>query len=97
MLEARRMREIAQTSHFKSDLKKLARDGRHDVGEMLAVVEMLAGDRPLAEKFAGHPLFGECRGHRECHIRPDWLLIYRLEPGRLVLVRTGSHAELYNK
>jgi mRNA interferase YafQ len=89
------MREIVQTSRFESDLKKLARSGRHDIDELLAVIEMLAGEKPLSEKYHDHPLSGECLGHRDCHIRPDWLLIYRLEPGRLILVRSGSHAELY--
>jgi len=89
------MREIVQTSRFKSDLKKLARSGRHDADELFAVIEILACGKPLPEKFKDHPLFGECLGHRDCHIRPDWLLIYRLEPGRLILVRSGSHSELY--
>lgn len=90
------MRKIALTSHFKSDLKKLARSGSHDLKELLAVIEMLASDKRLPEKYMDHPLHGECLDHRDCHIRPDWLLIYRLEPGRLILVRSGSHAALYN-
>lgn len=65
--------------------------------ELLVVVEMLAAGSQLPEKCLDHPLSGECRGYRECHIRFDWLLVYRLEPGRLLLVRTGSHAELYRK
>jgi len=89
------MREIAQTSRFKSDLKKLARSGRHDLKGLLAVIEILTSDKPLPEKYMYHPLHGECRDHRDCHIRPDWLLIYRLEPGRLILIRSGSHSALY--
>jgi mRNA interferase YafQ len=89
------MREIVQTSRFKSDLKKLARSGRYDVDELLVVIEMLACGKPLPIKFKDHPLSGEWQDHRDCHIRPDWLLIYRLEPGRLILVRSGSHAVLY--
>ena len=91
------MREIVQTSRFKSDLKKLARSGRYDVEELLDVVELLAGGKLLPDKLMDHSLAGEWRDHRDCHIRPDWLLIYRLEPDRLVLVRTGSHSELYKK
>jgi len=91
------MREIVQTSRFKSDLKKLARSGRYDVDELLDVVESLAGGKPLPDRLMDHPLAGEWRDHRDCHIRPDWLLIYRLEPDRVVLVRTGSHSELYKK
>jgi mRNA interferase YafQ len=89
------MREIVQTSRFKSDFKKLARSGRHDIDELLIVIEMLAGGKSLPEKFQDHPLSGEWQDHRDCHIRPDWLLIYRLEPGRLILVRSGSHSALY--
>jgi mRNA interferase YafQ len=89
------MREIVQASRFKSDLKKLARSGRHDVNELLAVIEMLAGDKLLPEKYKDHPLSGEWQDHRDCHIRYDWLLIYRLEPDRLILVRSGSHSALY--
>jgi mRNA interferase YafQ len=89
------MREIARTSHFKNDLKKLVRSGRHDLKELLAVIEMLAADRQLPEKYLDHPLSGECLDYRDCHIHYDWLLIYRLETGRLILVRSGSHAELY--
>ena len=91
------MREIVQTSRFRSDLKKLARSGRYDVEELLDVIESLSGGKPLPERLKDHPLVGEWRDHRDCHIRPDWLLIYRLEPSRLVLVRTGSHSELYKK
>lgn len=89
------MREIARTTHFKNDLKKLIHSGRFGSLELLEVIEMLASGGPLPEKYLDHPLGGECRDLRECHIRFDWLLVYRLEPGRLVLVRTGSHSELY--
>jgi len=89
------MREIAQTAHFKNDLKKMGHSGRYDLKELLTVIEMLATGNPLPKKYLDHPLSGECRDLRECHIRFDWLLIYRLEPGRLILVRSGSHAELY--
>jgi mRNA interferase YafQ len=89
------MREIVYTPHFKSDLRKLGRSGRYDLKELLTAIEMLATGNPLPEKYLDHPLSGECRDHRDCHIRFDWLLLYRLQPGRLVLVRSGSHAELY--
>jgi mRNA interferase YafQ len=91
------MREITRTPHFKEDLKKLACSGRPDEGELQEVIEMLAAGAHLPEKYLDHHLAGECEDFRECHIRFDQLLLYRLEPGRLVLVRTGSHAELYKK
>lgn len=89
------MREIVRTAHFKSDLKRVAKSGKYDVAELLAVVKHLASDIPLPEKCRDHALSGEWKNHRDCHIRPDWLLIYQLQKGRLVLVRTGSHAELF--
>ena len=91
------MREIIRTPHFKNDLKKLLCSGRHDAQELQDVIEMLAAGGPLPEKYLDHHLAGECEDLRECHIHFDRLLLYRLEPGRLVLVRTGSHADLYKK
>lgn len=61
------------------------------------VVAMLARNDPLGQLLRDHALTGSWKDHRECHLRPDWLLIYRLEPGRLVLVRTGTHSDLFNK
>ena len=89
------MKEIVRGRRFKADLKRVARSGRYRVEELLQVVEALAMDRPLESKYRDHALVGEWADFRECHIRPDWLLIYRLEPDRLVLVRTGSHADLF--
>ena len=89
------MREIIRQSQFKTDLKRIARSGRYQVAELLTVIDALANDRPLASKHHDHPLAGHWQSYRECHLRPDWLLIYKLEPGRLILVRTGSHSELF--
>jgi mRNA interferase YafQ len=89
------VREIVRQRQFKADLKRLARSGRYQVAELLTVVSGLAHDQPLAAKHRDHALMGQWQSYRECHIRPDWLLIYKLEPGRLVLVRTGSHSELF--
>jgi mRNA interferase YafQ len=91
------MREIIKTPHFKEDLKKLACSGRHDERELQDVIDMLAAGVRLPEKYLDHALAGECEDFRECHIRFDRLLLYRLEPGRLVLVRFASHEELYKK
>jgi mRNA interferase YafQ len=94
-MERREMREIARTSQFKKDFKKLARSGRYDLNELLDVIEMLSLGKLLPEQCEDHPLSGEWKDHRDCHIRPDWLLIYCLEPDRLTLVRTGTHSALY--
>ena len=89
------MREIVRQAQFKTDFKRIARSGRYKVADLLTVVDDLANDRPLASKHRDHALSGNWQQYRECHIKADWLLIYKLEPGRLILVRTGSHSELF--
>jgi len=59
------------------------------------VVRLLAAGLPLEERYHDHPLLGGYRGARECHIEPDWLLIYELTEEELILIRTGSHADLF--
>jgi mRNA interferase YafQ len=91
------MRTISRTSRFKKDYKREAR-GRHRAAldaDLLAVVSLLAADSPLPEKLRDHPLTGEWVDHRDCHIKPDLVLIYRVpDAERLELVRLGSHSEL---
>ena len=89
------MRQIIQTSRFKRDYKKIASCGRYDGADFLEIVELLAQDKPLAIKHRDHALGGEWQGFRECHIKPDWLLIYQKHDKKLILVRTGSHSELF--
>lgn len=89
------MREIFQQNQFKKDLKRIKKAGRYRLKDILEVVEILAQDGQLQHKNHDHPLIGDWKDFRECHILPDWLLIYRLEPGKLILVRTGSHSELF--
>lgn len=88
-------REIVPTGAFRQDYKRLSKSPRHGPGEMKTLVDDLAEDRPLAAKHRDHALTGNWRDHRECHVKADWLLIYRLEPGRLILVRTGTHSDLF--
>ena len=89
------MKAIVQTSQFKQDLKRVKYSGGYDIDDLLAIVGLLANDRPLAEKHKAHPLHGHWKNHQECHIKPDWLLIYQQLPDKLILVRTGSHSELF--
>lgn len=91
----KRVREIIRQTQFKTDLKRIARSGRYQVAELLTVADDLANERPLPSKHRDHPLAGQWQSYRECHIKPDWLLIYKLEPERLILVRTGSHSDLF--
>lgn len=94
------MREIIQTKKFKQDYKKIASSGRYLADDFLSVVELLAQDKILPIKFYDHALKGEWIGYRECHIKPDWLLIYtKLNTNnnkRLLLIRMGSHSELFS-
>jgi mRNA interferase YafQ len=89
------VRQIVQTAQFKKDLKKVALSGRHQAGELFEIVARLARDEPLSERHRDHALSGNWLHHRECHVRPDWLLIYKSTPEFLTLVRTGSHSELF--
>jgi mRNA interferase YafQ len=91
------MRTISRTSRFKKDYNREAK-GQHRAtldADLLAVVSLLAADNPLPEKLRDHPLTGEWADHRDCHIKPDLVLIYRTpDEKRLELVRLGSHSEL---
>jgi mRNA interferase YafQ len=69
------VKAIVQTSQFKQDLKRVKYSGRYDRDDLLAIVALLACDQPLAEKHKDHPLHGNWKNHKECHIKSDWLLI----------------------
>ena len=89
-------REIRRTSEFKSDYKKAKKQGK-DIALLLKIIEMLANDEPLSEKHRDHALTGNWKGHRECHVTPDWLLVYRkTDEGELMLLlaRIASHSDL---
>ena len=91
------MRRIERTNQFKRDYKREVK-GLHRrtlENDFLATVRALANDEALAKKYRDHALAGEWRDHRDCHIKPDLILIYR-KPERdvLQLVRLGSHGEL---
>jgi mRNA interferase YafQ len=91
------MRTISRTSRFKKDYKREAK-GQHRAtldADLVAAVSLLVADSTLPEKFRDHPLTGEWADHRDCHIKPDLVLIYRLPDAEsLELVRLGSHSEL---
>ena len=84
------------TSQFKRDLK-LAKKQQRELDKLFDVVEKLASGESLEEKFRDHPLTGKYKGVRECHVEPDWLLIYEIKEDVLVLMlyRTGTHSELF--
>ena len=88
-------RDIVWTAQFKRDYK-LAEKRNKDMSLIDNCIRMLATRGELAPKYRDHSLTGNWVGHRECHIQPDWLLIYRIEGDDLILVltRTGSHSDL---
>ena len=91
------MRAIKQTSQFKRDLKRESR-GVHKLTlqrDFVSIVSMLANDLVMPEKYRDHALAGEWAAHRDCHIKPDLVLIYsKPNIAELLLVRLGSHSEL---
>jgi mRNA interferase YafQ len=91
------MRAISYTNRFKRDFKreKAARHGKTLDSDLTETVRMLANDTPLPRRYFDHALSGDWSDHRDCHIKPDLVLIYRKpDPDRLELVRLGSHSEL---
>ena len=96
------MREIRQRNEFKRDFRQKYRSKYKSLlvegGEFDQVVKKLANDIPLEPKYRDHPLHGKQEGSRECHIRPDLLLVYRYEGNYLILLEMlGSHAELFGQ
>jgi mRNA interferase YafQ len=85
---------IRQATRFRRGVKRLQRPGA-DLSKLQTVIVSLAAQEPLDERYRDHALVGNWRGFRECHIQPDWLLIYRIAGEELQLARTGSHAELF--
>ena len=92
------MLKIRYETTFKKDYKRIVKRG-YDTRLMEAVISMLAEQKELPQKYQDHMLSGDFRGCRECHITPDWLLIYRIleEELLLVLTRTGTHSDLFKK
>ncbi|MBO5636466.1 MAG: type II toxin-antitoxin system YafQ family toxin [Acidaminococcaceae bacterium] len=88
--------EVKFTSQFKKDLKK-AKKQHKDLNELFSVIETLAEGGLLDTKYHDHDLSGDYKGTRECHIEPDWLLVYEIVNEILVLMlyRVGSHSELF--
>lgn len=88
------IRRLFTTSTFERDLRRMKRQQR-DLDKMEAIVELLRRSATLPPNCRVHPLRGEWDGHWDCHVEPDWLLIYKLPPAALILVRTGTHSDLF--
>jgi len=90
------MLDIVASNRFKKDLKTAMKRG-YQIGLLEAVVDKLAMREPLEERYRDHLLTGNYGGFRECHITPDWLLVYQVRETELVLFlsRTGTHSDLF--
>ena len=87
---------IRPTTRFRKDLK-LAQKRGYEIDRLTEIIRKLANGEPLPEKNRDHALTGDYAGCRECHIAPDWLLIYELADDALILylLRTGTHSDLF--
>ncbi len=88
------MKQVKATQQFKADAKQLQRNG-FEVSDILYPIQLLAAGEELAPHFKDHALRDEWQGYREFHMEPDWLVIYRETAKTLLLVRTGSHKQLF--
>ena len=90
------MLELVTTTQFRKDLKGLRKRGA-DMKKLDDVLQTLCAEEPLSDKHRDHALVGDYIGFRECHVTPDWLLVYAIDKGQLILTasRTGSHSDLF--
>jgi mRNA interferase YafQ len=88
------MKAISRTAQFRWDVRRMQRQGR-DLARLKQVLESLVQGQELAVRHQDHVLVGQYIGTREYHLEPDWLLIYESTEDEIVLIRTGSHADLF--
>lgn len=82
------------SKQFRKDLKKSQKQGK-DLSKLKRIMKKLAKNDPLAAKYRDHPLGGKYRGYRDCHVEPDWVLIYRINYPVIWFERIGTHSELF--
>ncbi|ABD86938.1 type II toxin-antitoxin system YafQ family toxin [Rhodopseudomonas palustris] len=90
------MKTLDHTGSFNRDLKRVTKRG-YDLTKLAIILRLLQTDTPLPASNRPHALKGRWSGFLECHIAPDWLLIYQTEPTRVILARTGTHSDLFGK
>ena len=88
------MRTLIFENRFKKDIKRLQKRGK-DLNKLKVVIDKLLDNQELEPKYKDHALTGNWNGYRDCHIEPDWLLIYKISENQLFLVRSGSHSDLF--
>jgi mRNA interferase YafQ len=87
---------LQYTTQFKKDYKRIKKQNK-DLSKLRVVIEKLVSGQSLGPQYRDHQLTGNWKGHRDCHIGPDWILIYRFASDDLFLERTGSHSDLFKK
>ncbi len=90
------MKKVSQTNQFSKDIKRMRKRGK-DLEKLKVVVSILARNEPLDPKHRDHALAGSWKNARDCHIEPDWVLIYTADSQSLRLERTGTHSDLFRK
>lgn len=92
------MYSIEYTNKMKRDVKRMNKRGKN-MDKLITALELLASGKPIPARYNDHPLKGDMRGYRECHIENDWLLIYQIIENRLILSAsgTGTHTDLFNE
>jgi len=90
------MRALVESTAFRKDWKRAHKRG-YDVAKLAAVLRKLQLGEPLPMSNRAHPLKGEWKGYWECHVEPDWLLIYKVTDDEVRLARTGTHADLFER
>ena len=88
------MRHPTYTNRFKKDLKRVKKR-RKQMDKIKVVMRTLIEEKPLEARYKDHILIGNYKARRECHIEPDWLLIYKLEGDEIIFERTGTHSDLF--
>ena len=90
------MRTPVHTGQFRRDIRRAQKRGK-DMSKLRVVLTLLIAAEPLPPRLKDHPLTGDWGGYRDCHIEPDWLLLYKIDDNDLILARTGSHADCSGK
>lgn len=90
------MLDLVTTTQFRKDLKRIRKRG-YDLSKLDDILQKLRAEEPLPEKNRDHDLTGDCKGFRECHVEPDWLLVYAVDKEKIILTasRTGTHSDLF--
>jgi mRNA interferase YafQ len=85
------------TNRFHKDLKRFEKSGSKNIEKLKAVISILVNEDPLLSRHRDHALIGNYKGRRECHIEPDWLLVYKidLKAREIIFERTGTHSDLF--